>query len=303
MNTRRWQATLALAVSISVSGNVGYALLTATPAHAVGAALAAAVAPTMLFLITHNLAAERGSAAGDWRHRASLAGAWAITAMAFAASYIELHALMILLGRSPASAVLTPLIVDIAIAVASLRVLATDAPPQHARIRRPSHLRRLADAVTARAEAAMAIPQNPQVGTVAEVHGAESGTVAKPVTESVADATGEAGGASAEGTAEVHEAVRGRSAKTSGKPRGVSAKGSVKHVADPALEPFMEQAQRLAEAGTVRGKAATDYARILWAVGEGWSPTRIKNELRYSQETTRKVVEAASGERPALTVV
>lgn len=155
----RWRWTLALAVTVSVAGNVAYALLTATPAHAIGAAAAAAVAPTMLFLITHNLAAEGRGAAAGWRHRASFVGAWAITLAAFAASYVELHALMILLGRSPVSAVLTPLIVDVAIAVASLRVLAVGVPTaEPSRTRRQSHLRRLADAFTARAEAAIAVP-------------------------------------------------------------------------------------------------------------------------------------------------
>lgn len=303
MSTRKWRWTLALAVTISVAGNICYALMTATPAHAVIAAMAAAVAPMMLFLITHNLAGDRGGVR-CWQQRVSLAGAWVITAMAFAASYIELHALMLLLGRSPASAILTPLIVDVAIAVASLRVLATDEPAAPSRTRTPSRWRRLADAATARAESAMSIPQ---VEPSAEHRGGSSGTVEAPSTEPVADATGEAGrgvrNPSAEGVAEVRESARGRSAKTSGKPRGVSAKGSVKHVADPALEPFMEQAQRLAEAGTVRGKAAADYARILWAVGEGWSPTRIKNKLGYAQGTTAKVIEAAGGGRPALTAV
>ena len=301
MNTRRWQATLALAVTTSVSGNVGYALMTATPAHAVGAALAAAVAPMMLFLITHNIAAERGSAAGDWRRRASLAGAWAITLAAFAASYMELHALMLLLGRSPVSAILTPLIVDVAIAVASLRVLDTDAgATAQSRTRAPSWWQPVVDAASARAVAALAIPQ---VEPSAENRGGSSGTVEDPSTETVADAAGEAGrgvtNPSAEGVAEVHEGARGRSAKA----RGRSAKASAKPDVDPELTPFMETARRLAEVGVVRGKTAEDYARILHAVDQSWSPTRIKNELRFSHDTTKKVLAAADGDRPALTVV
>lgn len=299
MSARRWQATLALAVTISVAGNVGFALMTATPAHAVGAAVGAAVAPTMLFLITHNLAAERGSAACGWRQRVSLAGAWAITVAAFAASYVELHALMILLGRSPVSAVLTPLIVDVAIAVASLRVLATDEPAAPSRTRAPSRWQRLSDAAVVRVEAALAVPQNVQVGTVAEVRGAEVGTVAEPVAESVEAA----GGGSGDAAAEVREVVQGGSANGASKPRRGTRGPSAKPSADPALEPFMEHAAWLAEAGVVRGKTATDYARILRAADAGWSPTKIKSALGYSQSTTAKVIEAASGERPALTVV
>lgn len=296
----RWRWTLALAVTVSVAGNVAYALLTATPAHAVGAAAAAAVAPTMLFLITHNLAAEGRGAAAGWRHRASFVGAWAITLAAFAASYVELHALMILLGRSPVSAVLTPLIVDVAIAVASLRVLAANQPvvPPSSQTRGPGRWQRLSDALVTRAEAALVVPQNVQLETVTE-GSAEAGTegsaeVDGGVHESVTEGS-KAG--STKSVAGVREPVRGGV-------RGGSAKGSVKPAVDPELEPFMEAAQRLAEAGTVRGKTVADYARILRAVDAGWSATKIKNELGVSHPATAKVVAAASDAgRRALTVV
>lgn len=295
MNTRKWRWTLALAVTISVAGNVGYALMTATPAHAVIAALAAAVAPTMLFLITHNLAADRDGG-GGWRQRASLAGAWAITVAAFAASYIELHALMLLLGRSPASAILSPLIVDVAIAVASLRVLVSDEPAP-SRTRAPSPWRRLSDAAVARAEAALMVPQSVQVETVVEVR---EGVHEAPVRASVEGSAKPHGGV----REVVREPVHGGSAKGPAKSRGGSGKGSAEPSVDPALAPFMETAQRLAEGKVVRGKTATDYAAILAAVDRGDTPSRIRTVLGVSHETTAKVVEAASGEgRPALTVV
>lgn len=275
MNTRQWRWTLALAVTISVAGNVGYALMTATPAHAVIAALAAAVAPTMLFLITHNLAGDRGGAR-DWRNTVSLAGAWAITLMAFAASYIELHALMLLLGRSPASAILTPLIVDVAIAVASVRVLASDEPAA-GQARKPGRLAKLADAAVARAEATLAVP----------VEGAVEGPAEVATEESVE---------SAEGSVETPHA----SAKPTVKR---SAKVATKPAVDPALEPFMDQARELAEQGLVRGKSAEDYGRILLALDRSWSPTRIKRELGIAPSTTEKVREAAGQRRVELAAV
>jgi hypothetical protein len=120
---RRWRWTLALAVIASVAGNVFEALLTTGPGYAVAAGLVAAVPPAFLFLVTHNLAAESAVASRLWRDRAAVAGAWLITLMSFAGSYIELHHLVLLLGRSTPAAVLTPLIVDATIAVSSVRVL------------------------------------------------------------------------------------------------------------------------------------------------------------------------------------
>jgi hypothetical protein len=120
---RRWRWTLALAVIASVAGNVFEALLTTGPGYAVAAGLVAAVPPAFLFLVTHNLAAESAVASRLWRDRAAVAGAWLITLMSFAGSYIELHHLVLLLGRSTPAAVLTPLIVDATIAVSSVMVL------------------------------------------------------------------------------------------------------------------------------------------------------------------------------------
>ena len=145
---------------------------------------------------------------------------------------------------------------------------------------RRSRMRRLADAATARAEAVLAAP-------VAVEPEAAAGTLAEPAVGASADPTTAADAASAGVVAEP-------SRPTPRSPRRPAAKPSV----EPALEPFMETARRLAEANVVRGKTPIDYARILRAKADGWSPTRIKSQLNYSHETTAKVVAAAAAADP-----
>lgn len=108
--------------------------------------------------------------------------------------------------------------------------------------------------------------------------------------------------------AEVVEAVTEPVSVPSPKPRPVapkpSPKRSSKPVEDPALAPFMESAERLVRERVIRGKTAADYAAILRAADEGWSPTRIRRELGVSHDTTKKVLEAAGEQRtPTLTAV
>ena len=135
-----------------------------------------------------------------------------------------------------------------------------------------SRLQRLADAATARAEAALAVPKSSATASLAD-----RGEVAADVSVDPLPAT--------DGPFAEYAAKGPRS------PRRIAAKPS----ADPAsLEQFMETANRLAEDGLVRGKTPIDYARILLAVSQGWSKTRIKNEFRYSHGTTQAVIDAAA---------
>lgn len=160
--------------------------------------------------------------------------------------------------------------------VLSLRMKRHGLTPATPRTRAQGRWRRLADAAASRAEAALAVPEKPQVNAAAD-----------PAAEPVAEAAETPAEPVAEPAAEV---------------RRPSPKQSAEPPADPTLQPFMEAGQRLAEARLVRGKTAVDYAEILKAVDQGWSPTKIKRELGFSHETTQKVREAA-GERPALAAV
>ena len=146
-----------------------------------------------------------------------------------------------------------------------------------------TRLRRLADAATARAEAALTVP----VPVAAEAPEVADRTLTDPV----AEGSDSSDGLSADGSADLRPAGGGPSTGRSAEPS-----------ADPALEPFMDSAIRLEEVRLIRGKTALDYARILRANADGWSPTRIKSELRYSHDTTRAVVEAADVQ-PHLTAV
>ena len=108
--------------------------------------------------------------------------------------------------------------------------------------------------------------------------------------------------------AEVVEAVTEPVNEPSPTPRrtspATSPKRSSKPVEDSVLAPFMDRARELAEARVIRGKTTVDYARILRAADEGWSPTRIRRELGVSHTTTAKVLEAAGEQRtPTLAAV
>lgn len=157
------------------------------------------------------------------------------------------------------------------VTVLSLRMRRHGLASAESRTPKVSRLRRLADAATARAEAALTVPESPlPSASVVAV-----GTLADPL---------------ADPSAESPKPVGGPSVKAVTDPQRPSAKASV----DPTLEPFMDSANRLAEARLVRGKTATDYAQILRAVSEGWSKTRIKSQYGYSHDTTQAVVDAAA---------
>lgn len=131
MTWTSWKGVLALAVVASITANTAHAFMTAPPAYAVGAALWAAVPPTFLFWVTHNLAAERGGSARRWMMRLGIAGAIAIAGMAFAVSFMSMRDLSILLGCPPAVAALTPLLIDATIAVASVFLVRETAEAAH----------------------------------------------------------------------------------------------------------------------------------------------------------------------------
>lgn len=143
---------------------------------------------------------------------------------------------------------------------------------------------RLADAATRRAEAALAVSETPQVDTLTEAHGAPAeGLTAAPQTsaETFVEDFAEPPSTSPEDSAKPVEEAPSTSTKPAAK---VSAKA-----VDAELLPFMEAAMAMEEDGLVRGKTALDYAKVIAAVEQRWSPNRIKKELGYSTSTTEKV--------------
>lgn len=169
------------------------------------------------------------------------------------------------------------------VTVLSLRMRQHGLSPSDSRTPQMSRFRRLADAATARAEAALTVPES------AATHVPESG--ARTLTDPFTDGSNSAGGASAELSADPRPPVG-----------GPATRRSAVHSVDPALAPFMDSATRLEEAKLIRGKTAVDYATILRAVSDGWSPTRVKSTYGYSHKTTADVVAAAAAQ-PHLTAV
>lgn len=148
--------------------------------------------------------------------------------------------------------------------------------PQTSTTPSTSSWRRLVDAATARAEAALIIPASLQAEPFVEVRG---GTA-----EPVADAPMEPAKPS---TTSAVETPRTRT-----KP---FAKPSV----DPELEPFMETAQRLADGGVVARKTATELARVIAAIDRGLTDNAIKASGIASASTAAKVRLACSLEAHA----
>ncbi|MFL0278170.1 hypothetical protein [Mycobacterium sp. SMC-19] len=119
-----WKCVLALFVTLSVAGNVQYAILIAPEPFTVGAGVATAVAPLALFLVTEGLTLGAGSGVRRATYRVAVTALAAITAAAFAASYIQLHSLLLEFRLPAITAVLAPAIVDAVVAVSSLMILA-----------------------------------------------------------------------------------------------------------------------------------------------------------------------------------
>lgn len=125
-----------------------------------------------------------------------------------------------------------------------------------------SRWRRLADAATARAEAALATPTSSQADPLVEVRG---GSV-----EFVMDAPVE-------------------SAKPSATPAVEVRKPAVKPSVDASLEPFMDTAQKLVDEGVVARKTAVELARVIAAIDRGLTDNAIKASGIASASTARKV--------------
>lgn len=119
MSWLRWKGLLALAVIVSVVGNIAHAVLMAPTVYGWGAAIAASVAPAFLFWITHNMITAPGGARG-WRDdRIGATVVAAVALGAFAVSFMTLRSLMLTFEFSPAVAAILPLVVDVTIAGAS----------------------------------------------------------------------------------------------------------------------------------------------------------------------------------------
>ena len=153
---------LIAATTVSLTGNIAHAVLPYIP-HVVVQIGAAAVPPIALLAAVHGIAlAVRAGASGR-------VYCWAVGAVAaigigaFAVSFMALRDLMLAIGYSPTTACIFPAIIDTAVAVSTLMLVALgDKPARRIRTRtaspdtHPPALQRLARTLTGRAKGEVA---------------------------------------------------------------------------------------------------------------------------------------------------
>jgi hypothetical protein len=134
---RFFWAWLILATWVSLAGNVAHACLTAEPGTRWLAGCVAAVPPTVLLLAVHGLAVLAKATASGAVYRASLAATGALALGAFVLSFAALRDLAIIAGIRPGLALVLPLVIDLAIGVATLALVAIGDKPAR-RTRNPT---------------------------------------------------------------------------------------------------------------------------------------------------------------------
>ncbi len=121
---------LTLTTAASLAGNVVHAWLVSAPEKRWLAAGVAMVAPVVLLLAVHGLAvlAKTSASAGRGIWWCSVVATAALAVGAFVLSFVALRDLAIIAGIHPALAPVLPLVVDLAIGVATLALVATAKP-------------------------------------------------------------------------------------------------------------------------------------------------------------------------------
>jgi Protein of unknown function (DUF2637) len=132
--TRFHWATLTLATGASVAGNIAHAVLS-QPGHALIAALAACVPPTVLCAAVHSVALLVRARTHGATYWSALTLTVALAGCAFVLSFDALRALALTwAGFPPATAWLWPLAIDLSIAQSTLALLALSGAPRKGRV-------------------------------------------------------------------------------------------------------------------------------------------------------------------------
>lgn len=142
---RYFWAWLSIATSVSLAGNAAYAWFTAAPDTRWLAACVAAVPPTVLLLAVHGLAVLANATASGAVYRAAIAATAALAMCAFVLSFVALRDLAVLAGIAPDLAPVLPLVIDLAIGVATLALVAIGDKPE----RRGRYATRIAGSIAA----------------------------------------------------------------------------------------------------------------------------------------------------------
>lgn len=126
---------LILATWVSLAGNVAHAWLTAPSGTRWLASCVAAVPPTVLLLSVHGLAVLAKVTASGAVYRAAVSATGALAFGAFTLSFVALRDLAIIAGIRPEHAPVLPMVIDLAIGVATLALVAIgDKPARKPRI-------------------------------------------------------------------------------------------------------------------------------------------------------------------------
>lgn len=166
---------LILASCVSLAGNVLHAWHTAPADTRWIAACVAAVPPTVLLLAVHGLAVLARVSASGRVYRASVAATGMVAVSAFILSFVALRELAVIAGIRPALAPVLPLVIDLAIGVATLALVAIgDKPARHART--ATRCARTPAAIGATPNSAPTIAPTATTATISRDTAAPSGT-------------------------------------------------------------------------------------------------------------------------------
>lgn len=260
--TRFFWVWLVLATSLSLVGNVVHAWVGHSAAPDTGtrvlAAAVAAVPPTILLLSIHGIAVLVRAGASGAVYRTSVAATGALGCGAFALSFVALADLARMAGVPAALAPVLPLIVDLAIAVATLALVAVgDRPAPRARAAR-----------TAKA--------------AASAHVERDGAPPMQRTDALDDGAVQHGDAA---RATTHDAPMRQTAAAV-----IDAAQRSDGAPVPAPE-HLERAARIAASGAV-AKGQDDIAAVLAGRAEGLSGRRIADVTGLNPRTVSKILAA-----------
>lgn len=127
--TRFFWSWLAAATAVSLAGNVIHAWLTASEGPRWLAAAVAAVPPSVLLASVHGIAVLAKTSASGRVYRAAVAATTALAVGAFMLSFVALRDLAVLAHIPRGLAFVLPLVVDLAIGVATLALVAVGDKP------------------------------------------------------------------------------------------------------------------------------------------------------------------------------
>ncbi|WP_100485876.1 DUF2637 domain-containing protein [Mycobacteroides abscessus] len=127
--TRFFWSWLAGATVVSLAGNVVHAALTASTGTRWLAAAVAAVPPTVLLASVHGIAVLAKTSASGRVYRAAVAATTALAAGAFMLSFVALRDLAAIAHIPRGLAFVLPLVIDLAIGVATLALVAVGDKP------------------------------------------------------------------------------------------------------------------------------------------------------------------------------